>query len=380
MLLELLSGAAADLGELPEPALVAACPFKHDDMGHFSDEWLAVQAGRARWERTVWGITAEEQALNPDDLVTSRATLRRLEERGWRALIESTFAVKLGDEVLGLVRQHDAYWLVIAATCSGENAAFLLNQGANRLLHVGKAERLDQQLGDPRPLALTLIMPLAWRELHAAAPNFPAVLPKTVEADEARHRLAEIFRAAATLIRAIPGTVRYAATAHRSTNYSKSRGWRAVAADGAKVNNEHMFTPTGQTDDSRYTLEVARGGQGLIALDGLLDVLIAARFGDLFTIGVMPLKPTDHVALLARGSDVWLMAAGAVFGFDSNGSIVVTGACDELPSGWSDASRTVVHLFDRRSLFPPEPPQAPSSAPNQGKIFVPLKPPPFAAD
>ena len=65
----------------------------------------------------------------------------------------------------------------------------------------------------------------------------------------------------------------------------------------------------------------------------------------LFTIGVMPLKPTDHVALLARGSDVWLMAAGAVFGFDSNGSIVVTGACDELPSGWSDASRTVVHLL-----------------------------------
>lgn len=370
-LLETLNGAAADLAGLPEPALVAACPFKHNDAGNFSDEWLAVQAGRARWERTVWGIAVEEQALNPDDLVTARATLRRLEARGWRALTERMFAVKLGDEVLGLVRQHGAYWLVIAGTCSGEDAAFLLDQVAGRLLHVGKAERLDQQLGDPRPLALRSIMPSAWRELHAAAPAFPAVLPEpsTPEAHEARCRLAEMFGAASTLIRVIPGSLRYASTAHRLSNYSKSRGWRVVAADGAKVNNEYMLTLAGQVDEGRYRQEVARGGRSLGALDGLLDVLDTANLGDLFVAGVMPLRSADSIALLAHGSEVWLVAAGAVFGLDVNGSIALVGACDELDSG-SNVSRAVIHLFDGRSLAPPEPPQAPSRTPNPGSFTI----------
>ena len=41
-----LTAAARDLAALEQPALVAACPNKHDDTGRYPD-WLAVQVGRA---------------------------------------------------------------------------------------------------------------------------------------------------------------------------------------------------------------------------------------------------------------------------------------------------------------------------------------------
>ena len=64
---------------------------------------------------------------------------------------------------------------------------FLLQADGGGLLHVGKAARLDEVLGQGRPLMLECIRPDAWPALHAALPSFPYKLPVLVT-EEARSR------------------------------------------------------------------------------------------------------------------------------------------------------------------------------------------------
>ena len=114
----------------------------------------------------------------------------------------------------------------------------------------------------------------------------------------------------------------------------------------------------------------------------MLDVLNAVDWGDLFVAGVMSLESSDALALLAHGADVWLLAAGAVFSLDPEGRIQVVGAHDQM-ADFRDPSRTVVHLFDGRSLVPPKPPEQPKTFTyplNQGAITIALKSQPPATN
>ena len=103
ILVELLTAAVEDMAALAQPTMVAASPFKHDDMGGQQD-WLAVQVGRARWERTAYGLgEVEERSINPDHLVVAQAVLRRLQQADWRALGREDLCNPVGS------RDHRSY-------------------------------------------------------------------------------------------------------------------------------------------------------------------------------------------------------------------------------------------------------------------------------
>ena len=360
-LVQVLTTAASELSTVPQPVLVAANPTKIDHCGNIFD-WLAVQVGRAHWERTAHGPdNVREQSFNPDQLITARAVLRRLVEADWRALAEKAFGEQFRDESLALVLQYEAAWLVVQSSWFGDSsAAFLLDQAGATLIHVGWAGPLDhvEGLGSLRPLRLDFIRPGVSAALRAAAPAFPCRLPETPEARYARFRLGEVVGAVATDLRTTPGTRRYVgSTYRRESGYGV--GWRMVSIDEASAfGADQAGRSVGQLEDG-YAAQVRKGGPGLIDLDRLLRFLDKARWGDMFITGVMPLEESEPVALLARGDDVWIVAAGAVFSLVPDAGIMLVGVCDLLGQDWNvigygDKGGVVVHLFDGRSVAPPE--------------------------
>ena len=337
-----LSAAIDRLSVLTEPVVVAACPNKHDDTGRYPD-WLGVQVGRATWERADYRDEGDitENARNPEDLSLAREILQSLQESAWRSLVKCALGLDLYDEVVAIVMQHGETWLVISASNSGQNIAFLVGSGCD-LVRVGQPERLDERLGHSRPLLLERIEPSGWpllREL-AAFPVERSVCPDTADARNARLGLAVLVQEASSRLQTARATLTYIAASERHPDYpTNPRAWRTVSLDSIHITRP----PFG--DNTWYENELKKH-RSIVLLDHLIDALEVFRWRDLFSRGVMRLPYEEPLGLLARDGHTYLIASQtAVFTVTSERDIVLVGACDRICSG-HDVTDAVVFLFD----------------------------------
>jgi hypothetical protein len=337
----LLDKAARRLSNLKEPAVVAACPDKFDDTGRFPD-WLGVQVGDATWERTDHRRdgSISERSHNPEDLLAAREVLRWLQDAEWRPLVELAFSLKLYNEVLAVIKQHGALWFVISASNDGEDIAFLIGS-SGVLERVGTPERLDQRLGNVRPLLLRRINPDAWPKLHAAVPAFPLDRSLRESDADARTQLVEMLQDAFSKLGEHHSTFFYVASApHDPAQPASGWNWRVIAAEGFSI------VKFSWVNADAYKKQVARHGATAQALDEVLNKLEIAKWRDLFVRGVLPLSRDASLGLFVRGLERWLIAAEtAVFALTPGGGLDCVGACDLITPG-ETASRTVIHLFN----------------------------------
>jgi len=360
----LLENVARRLSGLEEPVVVAASPNKHDDTGRYP-EWFGVQVGHAVWDRADYGVeggTVYESSRNSQELLTAQEVLRWLQEANWRPLVERAFGLKLFNEVLAIIKQHGALWLVISASNDGEDIVFLLPP-SGELERVGAPARLDQRLGRARPLSLQWIDPDTWPRLHAAAPAFPADGFSPTEDDQgrlARTPLVEHLQYAFSKLAELPGSFRYVASAGHDPDGSlgdyryrqdyKRRGpffsssWRAIAGETFRI------AKPGWSNADFYARDIAKYGASAEMLDAVLNDLESARWRDLFAHAIMPMSDMDPLALLVRGSEHWLIAAETmVFALTNKNSLDLVGACDRITYG-QNADKAVIHLFDGRTV------------------------------
>lgn len=356
----LIENAARRLSGLEEPVVVAACPNKHDDTGLYP-EWSGVQVGHAVWDRAYYGAgegTFYESSRNSQKLLTAQEVLRWLQQAGWRSLVERAFALKLFDEVLAIIKQHGALWLVISASNDGKDIVFLW-QSSGELERVGAAARLDERLGRARPLLLERIDPDAWPKIHVAVPVFPADACTPAQDEEGRGaqaQLVEHLQQAFAKLAALPGSFQYIASSGRDPegavydyryvhDYRRSgpllsSAWRAIAAEGFRINQPQWSKP------EFYARDIAKHGASAEALDALLDALETARWRNLFARAIMPMSEMDPLALLVRRSECWLIAAETtVFAMTDSNCLVPVGACDRMTYG-ENADKAQIHLFD----------------------------------
>jgi len=360
----LLENAALRLSSLDEPVVIAASPNKFDDTGRFP-EWFGVQIGRAVWDRVDYrqeGGAVFESSRNSQELLTAQDVLRWLQEAGWRPLVEKAFGLTLFNEVLAIIKQHDAIWFVISASNDGKDIVFLL-QPSGELERVGAPVRLDQRLGRVRPLLLQWIDPDTWPKLHAAAPAFPADRFSPVKDEGGRIALAQLvdhLQHAFAKLAELSGSFHYIASSGRDPDGSldnyryahdykghgplSSSRWRAIAGEGFRV------AQPGWSNPDFYTRGIAKYGEPAEILDAILNALESARWRDLFARAVMPMSEMDPLALLRRGSEHWLIAGETtIFAFTNKNSLDLVGACDRMTDG-ENADKAVIHLFDGRTV------------------------------
>jgi hypothetical protein len=355
----LLGNAAHRLSSLEEPVVVAACPNKFDDTGLYP-EWHGVQIGHAVWDHLDYrreGGAVFDTSRNPQELLIAQDVLRWLQEAEWRPLVERAFGLKLFDEVFAIIKQHGAFWFVISASNDGTHIVFLL-QPSGELERVGAPARLDQRLGRVRPLLLQWIDPDTWPRLHAAVPAFPADGFSPAEDDRGRVAQTQLvghLQYAFSKLAELPGSFRYVASAgydpdgslgdYRYRQEYKSRGplfsssWRAIAGEGF-----HLAWP-GWGNPDFYARNIAKYGASAESLDSVLNALESARWRNLFAVAIMPISQMDPLALLARGSEHWLIAAETtVFALTQKNSLDLVGACDRITYG-KNADKAIIHLF-----------------------------------
>lgn len=166
----LLDGAAAKLIAFGvEPVAVAECPHKFND-AWYDDFWYAVRCGETVWEQSqffedrtpplVRQRTAFEVDLPPQKIIQEgstlqstriddlRAILRDLELAGWRDAAERSLTPRRS--LLGLAVYLGQPWLCFETPNDGDGDVFAWD--ANGLFRVGRIDRFDQSIDDPRIL------------------------------------------------------------------------------------------------------------------------------------------------------------------------------------------------------------------------------------
>lgn len=342
--LSLLNIAAGQLANLAQPALVAACPHKFDDMGRNPD-WLGVQVGRAYWERTDYGAEFGkgadilEKARNPEDLPVARSVLSELQKEGWRRITEELFQVRLYSEALGVVVQDGVKWFVISASEGGIDAAFIL-QNDGTLRHIGRTERLDQALGRDRPLLIEEITPEALPHLHSVAPQFPLGSP--VIDNEEREVFTRLVKQAFETMNGLPDVQKYLASSYRFGNQ------RTLSLSG---DDFQIDVPPG--NKYKNMQEVEKRGATAVAMFPILENLEKEKWQSLFKKFVPSSSYYLSLGLLVRESENWLIVGEtSVFAFDaSKNNLEFVGICDRIRSPYS-LKTAIIRLFDGRAFLP----------------------------
>lgn len=355
---QLLAKAIAGLAGLPQPVVVAACPRKHDDMGNFPN-WLGVQAGTAWWELAEYGRHPEvlqegdQAALEP-----ARRVLDILQHATWRWLTEQALGTYLHDEVLALVIQHDAPWLLVSSSMAGDDAAFLV-QAEGDLLRVGKADRLDQRLGHAHPLRLVEIDPTAWPAVRATVPGFPMPTPGTSR-DQPRHdRLMVLLADALTAMAALPGRLRrvISAGAWHHTVPLHVEGERFIAIDDVRASGRPGKGRRPYGTGHGWAASAGALQDSMDRLDRVLEELEAAGWRDLFSATVAPVRRDESLSLLVVDDQRWVILDNRVaFTPTPDGGLALAGACCS-PGHTERGALLVIHHLDGRRLLVPEPTQ-----------------------
>ena len=153
-----------------DPVLIAECPNKYNDSGE-DDLWMAAQCGEAYWERSLFFELSPENVANDrsnkadlDGLQRTRTVLWHARRWNW-----AHWAGQLsGGPLACLAAQHGQLLICKTNPIDGEGNAWTWSKERG-LVHLATCDRIDQSIGELRPIVLRLLREDFWTCLTAEA-------------------------------------------------------------------------------------------------------------------------------------------------------------------------------------------------------------------
>lgn len=149
-LARMLADAVAALKETnADPVAIAASPNRFNDI--YWSEWLAVRTPGFFTDQHDFGPSGQDFradiAAGPREAQDAARVLDLLERGGWRGRFQDAFGLAWGDEVLGLVVQGGAAWLVFCESNMADRRHVFAVAADNAPSYVGECdERFDDGL------------------------------------------------------------------------------------------------------------------------------------------------------------------------------------------------------------------------------------------
>ncbi|MBX7190521.1 MAG: hypothetical protein K1X94_00600 [Sandaracinaceae bacterium] len=152
----LVLAAVDELAALAAPLVaVASSPNRFNDVAWY--DWALVRVGSEVVERDAYCVSESEHrgelARASDRARAASRVLERLEHAGWRELFTQSYGLGFDDELLALVVQEGARWLVYASSnCGGREHVFALGGHEPIAYEAECVTRTDDELIDGRGL------------------------------------------------------------------------------------------------------------------------------------------------------------------------------------------------------------------------------------
>lgn len=150
-----------------DPVLIAECPNKFNDA--FQDDWwLAAQCGHLYWERSLFFEADPEKVVNDrtntEDLGDLKSVLRVLNiARMWSWYNRANLVLPDGN--LLCIAIQDGQLLVCKTNPIDDYGTVWTLADDGNLVHIASCNRIDDTVGEPRPIRLNALRSDIWRYL-----------------------------------------------------------------------------------------------------------------------------------------------------------------------------------------------------------------------